>query len=183
MKCRNCKECNGIACRGEIPGLGGKGSGSTFIRNVEMLKHIKIKMNLVADEKKVDTSSYLFDKKVDLPVYIAPVAGIRNMYGVDIDDLDYCKITLNAAKKMHAMAFVGDGMNYEEYFIKPAKIINDLDGYGILTMKPWVKKGIDIRLNAIKDYKYFAMASDIDAAGLPILKNSEIKVDRKNEKK
>ena len=35
LKCRECKECNGIACRGEIPGLGGKDTGRSFIRNVE----------------------------------------------------------------------------------------------------------------------------------------------------
>ena len=35
LKCRECKESNGYECRGEIPGLGGKGTGSSFIRNVE----------------------------------------------------------------------------------------------------------------------------------------------------
>ncbi|HAH94996.1 MAG TPA: alpha-hydroxy-acid oxidizing enzyme, partial [Dielma fastidiosa] len=31
--CRACKNCNGIVCAGETPGCGGKGSGSSFMRN------------------------------------------------------------------------------------------------------------------------------------------------------
>ena len=36
--CRCCPSCNGRACRGETPGPGGKGTGSAFVRNVDMLE-------------------------------------------------------------------------------------------------------------------------------------------------
>ncbi len=32
-RCRACPECNGIACKGVMPGPGGKGAGRTFQRN------------------------------------------------------------------------------------------------------------------------------------------------------
>ena len=41
--CKVCKVCNGIACAGEVPGMGGKGSGSSFIDNRKSLEKIKIK--------------------------------------------------------------------------------------------------------------------------------------------
>ncbi len=28
--CRVCKSCNGVACAGEVPGIGGKGMGDSF---------------------------------------------------------------------------------------------------------------------------------------------------------
>ena len=28
--CKVCKACNGVACSGEVPGMGGKGTGSAF---------------------------------------------------------------------------------------------------------------------------------------------------------
>ena len=28
--CRVCKVCNGVACAGEVPGMGGKGTGDSF---------------------------------------------------------------------------------------------------------------------------------------------------------
>ena len=32
--CRGCRVCDGRACAGEVPGMGGKGRGLTFINNV-----------------------------------------------------------------------------------------------------------------------------------------------------
>ena len=56
LKCRECKECNGLACRGEIPGLGGKGSGLSFIHNVEAFKKIKLNLDVCADAKEISTA-------------------------------------------------------------------------------------------------------------------------------
>ena len=35
--CRVCPICNGRACAGEVPGMGGLGTGSSFMANVEAL--------------------------------------------------------------------------------------------------------------------------------------------------
>ena len=45
--CKVCKVCNGIACAGEVPGMGGKGSGSSFIDNRKSLEKIKINMRVI----------------------------------------------------------------------------------------------------------------------------------------
>ena len=42
-RCRVCPECNGIACRGVMPGPAGKGASRTFQRNAAWLtEHIKL---------------------------------------------------------------------------------------------------------------------------------------------
>lgn len=183
MKCKECRECNGYACRGQIPGLGGKGSGSTFIRNVEMLKKVKFNMDVIGEDKEISTDSFLLGKKVSIPVYAAPIAGILNNYGYEQSDIDYCQQLLSGCKAFGTIGFVGDGIDYENFFVKPAKVIDQLEGAGILTMKPWVEEGIQLRVDAIKGLNYFAMATDVDAAGLPLLRNSAIKTELKSEDK
>ncbi|MBM4314561.1 MAG: alpha-hydroxy-acid oxidizing protein, partial [Deltaproteobacteria bacterium] len=42
--CRVCRECNGVVCAGEFPGIGGVGSGASFINNYKALAALRIKM-------------------------------------------------------------------------------------------------------------------------------------------
>lgn len=60
-KCRCCPVCDGRACRGETPGPGGKGSGSAFVRNSEMLKKILIQMDTITSNEEIDTASDFSD--------------------------------------------------------------------------------------------------------------------------
>ena len=170
IKCNDCRVCNGLACKGQIPGVGGKGSGSTFVRNVEMLQKIKLNMNLISEDGIIDTRCNLFGKEFSMPIFVAPIAGIKNNYGYDQDDLEYNKIMLEACAEVGTIGFTGDGIDYSEYFIKPAQVVDELGGSGILTMKPWVHQGIDIRMNAIKGVNNFSLAMDIDAACLSLLR-------------
>lgn len=178
-KCRVCPVCNGLACRGEIPGVGGKGSGSTFVRNVEQLKHIKIKMDVTCGAIVPDTSSELFEKKVALPVYAAPIAGITNNFGAEISDEQYTCDILDGCIQAKTIGFTGDG-KFLEMFTGPLDMIDQRAGQGIATMKPWVKEGIDLRLEALLSRQVMALATDIDSAGLPLLRNSEIPVETKS---
>lgn len=78
--CRVCRECNGIACRGEIPGTGGKGTGSSFTHSYEYLASIKIHMDLLYTDRGQDTSCSFFDKTFAGPVFAAPISGLSNNY-------------------------------------------------------------------------------------------------------
>ncbi len=179
VKCRFCPECNGIACKGQIPGLGGKGSGSSFIRNVEKLKEVRINLDVLAENRPIDTSSTLFSYPVSLPVFIAPIAGIKNNYGAELSESDYTEAVVKGAIDAGTLAFCGDGVNPNMFF-EPVDIIQKYDGLGICTIKPWSQGGIDERINYIKDKKIFALASDVDAAGLPLLRNAPFPVENKS---
>lgn len=183
MKCRECKVCNGKACAGEIPGVGGKGSGSSFIRNVEALKNVKINFDLINDDVDPDTSSDLFGYQVSMPVYVAPIAGIKNNYGVDMSEYEYNYACVKGASEFGSFAFTGDGINANELFEEGLQAIDHFNGRGIVTVKPWRKEGILKRLEIMEKYNYFALATDIDAAGLPLLKKGDIKTELKNVNK
>ena len=66
--CRCCPSCNGLACRGETPGPGGKGSGSAFVRNVEKLNAVTIVMDTIVSNEEVSTASDFFGLPTALPV-------------------------------------------------------------------------------------------------------------------
>ena len=178
-KCRVCPVCNGLACRGEVPGVGGKGTGNSFIRNVEQLKKIKINMDVTCGSIQPDTSSELFGKKVSLPVYAAPIAGIINNFGAEISDTEYTCDVLDGCIAANTIGFTGDG-KFIDMFTGPLNMINQRNGQGICTMKPWVKEGIDLRMEYVNQSNVLALATDIDSAGLPILRNSDIPVETKS---
>ena len=58
--CKACPECNGRACKNQMPGPGSKGIGDTAIRNYDKWKQIRVNMDTIAENKPVDTSLTLF---------------------------------------------------------------------------------------------------------------------------
>ena len=62
-KCRVCKNCDGRACRGEVPGTGGVGNGEAFISCPEYLKNIRIHMDAVHEDFEPDIQ-FLWDRNV-----------------------------------------------------------------------------------------------------------------------
>ena len=87
--CKVCKVCNGIACAGEVPGMGGKGSGSSFIVNRKSLEKIKINMRVIHNVSNPDITIELFGMKMDAPIFAAPITGTTLNMGGKISERDY----------------------------------------------------------------------------------------------
>ena len=165
-KCKVCPECNGIACRGIAPGPGGKGSASTFRRNVTYLAdHVKVHMDVMGEETIKDTTIELFDKQFVAPIFCAPIGMVSMNYGVEETDYEYNKAVVEGAKNAGIAAFGGGGLR-EENFLSPLQAIKDSDGWGIPTLKPWEMDVVRERIVIMQDYHPFAFAMDIDSSGL-----------------
>ena len=175
-KCRVCKECNGIVCAGETPGCGGKGNGSTFIRNVAKLKDVRVNMNVVSSNEEVSTETDFFGKKVSLPVYVAPIGNILVHYGSDMSEYDYTKALVDGVGK-DSIVFTGDGQNID-VLMDPLKAVDD--GWIVPTIKPWENAEMKKRIEMVKSSKCSVCCSDIDAAGLVALKKGTPRVEFKN---
>ena len=67
--CKACPECNGRACRNQIPGPGAKGVGDTAIRNYDKWKEIRLQMDTLVEKRPVDTSLELFGKTFQYPFF------------------------------------------------------------------------------------------------------------------
>ncbi|MCI8271207.1 MAG: alpha-hydroxy-acid oxidizing protein [Erysipelotrichaceae bacterium] len=173
--CRCCPVCNGVACRGETPGVGGKGSGSSFIRNVEMLQKVKITLDTITSNDEVDTSSSLFGHPVSLPVYAAPIGGIEINYGAKVSELSYTEMLVDGCLRAGTLAFTGDG-KIPSMFEEPLSVLKKHQGAGIPTIKPWADDEIAWRAKLCLENDVLAVASDIDASGLSALRTSEVPV-------
>ena len=68
------------------------------------------------------------------------------------------------------LAFTGDGTN-PAVMEAACGAVKAADGFGIPTVKPWDADTIDKKMALVRASKAFAVAMDIDAAGLPFLKN------------
>lgn len=167
-KCRVCRECNGIVCRGELPGMGGKGSGSSFIRNFDKLNEIKLNMDTIYEFTEVDTSVELFGKSFSFPVFAAPIGGLQQQYGEILNDEEYNYAIVAGCKKAGTAGFTGDGVNDENYDL-PIKAISRVEGWGIPTIKPWKTEEVIAKVKKAEEAGALAVAMDIDAAGLAIL--------------
>lgn len=167
-KCRVCKECNGIACKGEIPGVGGKESGEGFSINHAKLKEIKINMDTIYEFKEVDTSIELFGKKFTYPVFAAPIGGLNLHYSDVLNDETYSRAIVSGCKQGGGAGFTGDGVK-DEFFDLPLKTIKEADGWGIPTIKPWKKEEVLSKVKKAEAAGALAVAMDVDAAGLAIL--------------
>ncbi|MCR4821770.1 MAG: alpha-hydroxy-acid oxidizing protein [Treponema sp.] len=169
-KCKACPVCNGMACKNTIPGPGAKGSGTVAIRNFNAWQNICINMDTIYQHGNVDTSIEFFGKKFALPVFAGPVGSVNFHYGDKYDDLTYNHTLLTGCKNNGICGFTGDGVNIK-VMEGAAKSIADNDGIGIPTIKPWNLETIKEKMELVRKGNPFAMAMDIDGAGLPFLKN------------
>lgn len=168
--CKACNECNGRVCKNQIPGPGAKGVGDTAIRNYEKWKEIRINMDTICENKKADLSIELFGKKFDYPFFAGPVGAVNLHYGEKYDDAAYNDILVSACAKAGIAAFTGDGVN-PGVMQSATDAIKKQQGIGVPTVKPWNYDTIVSKMQLVNESDAFAVAMDIDAAGLPFLKN------------
>lgn len=168
--CKACPVCNGVRCKNTIPGPGAKGVGDVAIRNYNEWQKIRINMDTICENVTPDTSVTLFGKKFDIPVFAGPVGAVKLHYGEKYTDEEYNDIIIGGTKRAGIAAFTGDGTN-PLVMQAAAKAIKKYDGCGIPTIKPWNIDTVKEKFDLIKESGCFAVAMDIDAAGLPFLKN------------
>lgn len=168
--CKACPVCNGKACSNKVPGPGAKGSGTVAIRNYDKWQELCINMDTICENKPVDLTSEIFGRTFKYPIFAAPIGAMKLHYGDKYDDLEYNDILVSSCADAGIAAFTGDGTN-PAVMEGATRAIKQKDGNGIPTVKPWDINTLKEKLAMIKDAGSFAVAMDIDAAGLPFLKN------------
>lgn len=168
--CKACSTCNGRVCKNTIPGPGAKGTGTVAIRNYEKWQEICINMDTICEQKPVSTEIELFGKSFKYPVFAGPVGAVKLHYGDKYTDLEYNEILVAGCNDSGIAAFTGDGTD-PKVMEEAAKAIKRCGGMGIPTIKPWDMNTIREKMELAKKSGAFAIAMDIDAAGLPFLQN------------
>ena len=168
--CKACPVCNGKACGNHIPGPGAKGVGDTAMRNYAKWQDIRVNMDTICPGGTPDTSLDLFGKHFRYPFFAGPVGAVTMHYSDKYDDMAYNDILVKACAENGIAAFTGDGMDPRVMQVA-CQAIGASSGMGIPTVKPWNLETVQEKLGYCKKAGCFAIAMDIDAAGLPFLKN------------
>lgn len=177
--CKACSVCNGRACGNRMPGPGAKGVGDTAIRNYEKWQEIRVNMDTLTEYRDIDASLELFGKQFRYPIFAGPVGAVKLHYGEKNTDMEYNDILVPACRKAGIAAFTGDGTD-PRVMEAAAEAIRKNEGYGIPTVKPWGRDVVEEKLQLIRESGAFAVAMDIDAAGLPFLKDQDPPAGRKS---
>lgn len=168
--CKACPVCNGAACGNTMPGPGAKGVGDLAMKNYRKWQEIRINMDTICEQKELNTEVELFGKRFAYPFFAGPVGAVKLHYGEKYTDQQYNEILLKGCADNGIAAFTGDGTDYN-VMIEATAAIRGLGGMGIPTVKPWDLDTIREKMELVKKSGAFAVAMDIDAAGLPFLQN------------
>ena len=168
--CKACPVCNGRACGNHIPGPGSKGVGDTAIRNFDKWQDIRVNMDTIAEGGDPDTSLELFGKKFRFPFFAGPVGAVTMHYSDKYKDQSYNNILVKACAENGIAAFTGDGLDANVMKVA-CEAITATKGMGVPTVKPWNQDTVAEKMEMVKASGSFAVAMDIDAAGLPFLKS------------
>ena len=169
-KCKACPVCNGVACRNTMPGPGAKGVGDTAIRNYQKWQEIRVNMDTLCEKKQIDTSLELFGKQFSYPFFAGAVGAVAMHYSDAYSDVTYNEVLVSACAENGIAAFTGDGLD-SSVMVAATQAISAVNGQGIPTVKPWDLETIQEKLALVRQAGAFAVAMDIDAAGLPFLQN------------
>ena len=170
--CKACPVCSGQGCRSTIPGPGAKGLGTGFIRNYQKWQEICVNLDTIGENYPPDTHLDLFGRRFDLPVFAAPIGAMKLHYGDLYYDAAYNDILVPACRRAGIAAFTGDGVD-PAVMASALRAIGSEGGCGVPTVKPWNMELIREKMASAQAAAPFAIAMDIDAAGLPFLKNCD----------
>lgn len=172
-KCRACPVCDTSVCAGQVPGTGGKGTGSTSVRNCRFWSRgVLFNQNVLVDEKYAgepfvpDTSCEILGKKLSLPVIPAPVGLVSVNLGPLYDDVTYTEELLKGSEAAGTVAFTGGGLD-RKAFTDPLSVIEKTGIKGIPTVKPLANDIVLEQLETVASLGVGIVAMDIDSAGLP----------------
>ncbi|MDR1857039.1 MAG: alpha-hydroxy-acid oxidizing protein [Desulfovibrio sp.] len=162
--CRCCPVCDGRACSGEVPGMGGLGTGAAFRANVSALADVRLNMRLIHEALSPVTAASFLGIPISLPVVAAPIGGMFNINEC-MQEADYISGVIEGCKAAGTLGCSGDGVP-PIIMDSGLEAIRKAAGHGIPFVKPWEKSKLDQRLAAILASDCPAVGMDIDAAGL-----------------
>ncbi len=169
-KCKACSICDSMAYGNKIPGPGSKGMGDTAIRNYKKWRDIRVQMDTITENREVSTEFSIFGKSFKYPFFAGPVGAVNLHYSEKYTDMTYNNVLVKACCEAGIAAFTGDGTD-PKVMAAASPAIAAAGGIGVPVIKPWNADTVREKMELVRKSNPFAMAMDIDAAGLPFLKN------------
>lgn len=167
--CRVCPVCDGRACAGEVPGVGGTGTGSSFMENVRALSAVKINLSAIHGETSPDTTISFFGQHLKTPIMAAPMVNYQINTGGGLAENEAAEAIMSGTHFAGSLAWVGDPVD-EEMYSQWLEAMNRV-GRGVVIIKPRLNQ--DSILEAFDKAQQngaVAVGLDVDGAGLITMK-------------
>ena len=167
--CRVCPVCDGKACSGEVPGMGGLGTGASFRNNREALNACKLNMTALHDAREPRTNCTILGIDLSFPVMAAPIGGVSFNMSDAMSEDDYIFAILEGSRAAGVIGCTGDGV--PPFIIDAAvKALKACNGHGIPFIKPWEGKELFEKIDRVLADGSPILGVDVDAAGLITLR-------------
>ncbi|ABO49791.1 FMN-dependent alpha-hydroxy acid dehydrogenase [Desulforamulus reducens MI-1] len=163
--CRVCPVCDGRACSGEVPGMGGTGTGVSFRNNLNALASYNLNMRTLHNAKNPSTETELFGVALTSPIMAAPMTGTPYNMGGSLSEKEFISMIVSGSKQAGTLGWTGDGADPEMYNSGLEAITNE-QGYGIPIIKPREQNVIIECIGRAERAGAKAVGVDIDGAGL-----------------
>lgn len=135
--CSGCDVCDGAGCRGQIPGMGGLGSGQTFMNNFLSWEQVEVSLSDLSNGQ--------------LPgIGVAPMTGVDENMGDPMPEADFHRTIVAGAKKAGILSCIGDGT--PDYKLQSgAQALRDNGVTGSVFFKPYANERLFERYEWVKD--------------------------------
>lgn len=166
--CRVCPQCDGVACAGEFPGIGGLGSGMSFQNNFTALQRVHFKLRPLSGNKKPDTSTVILGQKLSFPAMAAPLGGLAVNFPTlhDMSDAQYFDAIIGGCVDAGTMGSVGDiQSNPYEVTKSHYDVVARYPGKVIAGIKPRPNPNYIKIIRLAEAANAMMITIDIDAAG------------------
>lgn len=164
-KCRACPVCNGVACAGEVPGMGGVRTAQSFKNNIKGWQSYGIRMTGIGSHVDIDTSCELFGEKLSMPIMVAPIGAINVNMTECMSEEEYCSAVCMGSIEAGTLAFTGDS-GAPGVFDGGLTQLEPTKGRMIPTIKPREDDTLFEYAQRALDKGARILASDMDAATL-----------------
>jgi len=149
---------------GDVPGMGGAGSGRSFYNNFLALERLHLRTRVVGPAFTPDTSSELFGLRLSMPIIGASTSGMRTSIKGAMTEEQLCESTVLGCKAAGTLSGRGDGADTIEHNPGLAAI-QKAGGWGIQVYKP-VEQGLLLeRIRRAEEAKVTAVGVDLDGFG------------------
>ncbi len=163
--CRVCPVCDGRVCAGEVPGMGGVGTGSAFKANLEALAKVQLNMRTIHNVKEPDMTWTLWGKTLSMPILVAPITGSSYNMGGKMTEEEFIAEMVAGAVEAGTLCMTGDGAD-PRMFDSGLKAGAENKGLSIAIIKPRAQEVVASHLRAAEEVGVLAAGMDIDGAGL-----------------
>lgn len=163
--CRVCPVCNGVACAGEVPGMGGSVTGSAFKSNVEDLGKVKLRLKTIHDAKNPNLEFDFFGTKLENPIISAPITGSAFNMGGALTEEEYIDSVVNGSLDAGTIAMIGDSADPSLYDLG-LETLKKVHGKGVAILKPKKNEVVIASVKKAENLNVIAAGMDIDGAGL-----------------